>query len=60
MITDYGWLWVPDIYEPDYNDYLDETESMVEMLMDVETYDDYFSDFPQTVTCDAPPFGVLR
>lgn len=60
MITDYGWLWVPDNRGPDYNDYLNETESMAETLMDVETYDDYFPDFPPIVTCDAPPFGVLR
>lgn len=60
MITDYGWLWVSYTHEPDHNDHILETESMAEMLMDVEIYGDYFPDSPIAVTCDSPPFGVLR
>lgn len=42
MIGDPGWLYVPNLYEPDYDDEIIELQSYQEMMCDVESYDDYF------------------
>lgn len=38
----YEWLMAPYEYEPDYDLYWRELESLEEAMMNVETYNDYF------------------
>lgn len=39
-----SWLSAPHEYEPDYNDYWRDLESLEENMADVVAYDDWFVD----------------
>ncbi|NNU59754.1 hypothetical protein [Ochrobactrum soli] len=40
----YSWLMAPHEYEPDYDKYINDMNSLEEAMIDVATYDDWFPD----------------
>lgn len=41
-----AWLMAPHEYEPDYETYWRDLDSLEEAMADVATYDDWFPDWP--------------
>jgi hypothetical protein len=40
----YSWLMAPHEYEPDYDAYIADLDSLQEIMANVATYDDWFVD----------------
>lgn len=41
----YAWLAAPHEYEPDYDAYIRDTESLEQSMADVASYQDWFVDY---------------